>query len=78
MSSNLDLEGDMRELARFCRQADRDPVPVTVFPWELDEKAIERCANAGVARCLVYLYPERRDLIDSFLERCAVLASRLT
>lgn len=78
MSSNLDLEADMEELARLCRQAGRDPLPVTVFLWELDEEAVERCANAGVARCLIYLYPERRDAVDSFLERCAALASRFT
>ncbi len=76
LSGKLDLEGDMKELARLCRDSGRDPAPVTIFLWELDEEAVERCAQAGVSRCVVYVYPERRDDVDSFLERCADAARR--
>lgn len=76
LTDGLDLEGDMQELARLCREAGRDPAPVTVFLWEFDEEAIERCAKAGVARCVIYVFPERRDDVDWFLERCARQARR--
>src|SRR5262249_18457482 len=34
-------------LTRPCRQAGRDPVPVAFPLWQVDDKAIERCAPVG-------------------------------
>jgi hypothetical protein len=78
MSGKLELEQDMRELARLCRESGRDAAPVTVFLWELDEAAIERCATAGVSRCIVYTFPQQHDQVEALLERCASLAARFT
>jgi probable F420-dependent oxidoreductase len=76
VSPALDLETQMKQLDRACREADRPSVPTTAFLWEIDEPLIERCAHLGVARCVVYLYPERMDSLKRFLERLTPLAGR--
>jgi probable F420-dependent oxidoreductase len=77
VSDKLDLRAELEELRQSCQAAGRDSIPVTAFLWELDEGLLQRCAELGVGRCLVYLYPTRRELVENFLERCARLSSRL-
>lgn len=77
VSHEVDLPAALRELEESCQAAGRRSIPVTAFLWELDETLLRRCAELGVGRCLVYLYPNRRELVEDFLERCAMLSSRL-
>lgn len=78
VSLSLDLEAQMTQLQRVCREAGRHSVPVTAFLWQIDEPLIERCAELGVGRCVVYLYPERMSVVQPFLERLTRIAGRFT
>jgi hypothetical protein len=59
---------------------------VTVFLWvgaglamgEFDESAVERCAAAGVDRCVFGLYPKEPAVVDELLERRAELSQRFS
>lgn len=76
VSSRLDLRAALDELQRSCQAAGRSPMPVTAFLWELDEQLLERCAELGVGRCVAYLYANRREPVEAFLERCSMLSRR--
>jgi probable F420-dependent oxidoreductase len=77
MSPKLDLAGHMKELQRRCEVAGRkNTIKVTAYLWALDEPLLERCAEHGVSRSIIYLYPETQDVVRPFLERCAHLAAR--
>jgi probable F420-dependent oxidoreductase len=76
VSPSVDLESNMKCLDRACRDAGRPGMPVTAFLWELNEPLIEQCAQLGVARCIVYLYPLRMDVVQPFLERLMHIAER--
>jgi hypothetical protein len=76
VSPQLDLRSALEELRQSCQAAGRSPIQVTGFLWELDEPLLERCAELGVGRCVVYLYPARRELVEDFLERCTILSRR--
>jgi probable F420-dependent oxidoreductase len=77
-SQNIgDLAGLMEHLADGCRGAGRTTLPVTAFVWELNAELLDRCADSGISRCVVYLYPDSRGAVDQFLETAARLATRL-
>jgi probable F420-dependent oxidoreductase len=76
VSHELDLRAALEELRQYCQAAGRSPIQVTGFLWELDEPLLERCAELGVGRCLVYHYPSRQELVEDFLERCTILSRR--
>jgi hypothetical protein len=78
VTTRLDLRGALLQLDELCSAVGRTTIPTTAFLWELDEDLIERCAEAGVGRCIVYLYPERQDVLPPLLEKCARLAARLS
>ena len=67
----------MELLTEQCRAAGRERLPVTAFLWEPDAALLERCADSGVSRCVVYLYPESRRVLEEFLDRAARLAAQL-
>jgi probable F420-dependent oxidoreductase len=73
MHDELDLDGALARLSELAADAGRDRIPVTGFLWDLDEQQLERCAAAGVDRCVVALTPTDRKSLDEFLERCAPL-----
>jgi len=77
VSHKVDLPAALEELRQSCETAGRRAIPVTAFLWELDEALLQRCAELGVGRCVVYLYPTRLDLVEDFLDRCTTLSSRL-
>ena len=77
MHSELDLEADMTELASLADAAGRPTPPTTAFLWSADERALERCATAGVERAVIALKPRDQATVDAFLERCAQLAAQL-
>ncbi len=66
----------MREPARLCAGAGREPARVTVVLGEPDEAMMERCVKAGVYRCAIALVPRHPADVDSLLDRCASLAVR--
>jgi probable F420-dependent oxidoreductase len=74
LTIDLRLEEDMRELARLCAEAGREPARVTVALGEPGEAVMERCAKAGVYRCAIALVPRQPADVDSLLDRCARLA----
>jgi hypothetical protein len=76
VTTRLDVRQALLQLDALCSAAGRSTIPITAFLWELDEDLIERCAEAGIGRCVVYLYPERQDVVAPFLEKCARLAER--
>jgi probable F420-dependent oxidoreductase len=77
-SQNIgDLAGLMEHLADGCRGAGRTTLPVTAFVWELNAELLDRCADSGISRWVVYLYPDSRGAVDQFLETAARLATRL-
>lgn len=76
LNSRLDLERDMAELARLCEAAGRPMLPVTVFTWEPDLVALERAAEQGVSRALIYVYPKDRRDLDDALDQLVRLAAR--
>jgi probable F420-dependent oxidoreductase len=78
LTPDLNLEQDMRELARLCNDAGREPALVTVVIGNPDQAVMERCAQAGVHRCAVMLTPRQRADVDSTLERCANVAPLFT
>jgi hypothetical protein len=78
VSKDIPLEPRLRELHRLCEAAGREPLPVTAGMFEIDEKLIERCAELGVARCIVVTpIGGDMDVVQPFLERCAVIAAHL-
>jgi probable F420-dependent oxidoreductase len=76
VGADFDLGAQMKELARLCHVRGRPTALVTAFLWELDESLIERCAEAGVNRCVVYFYPERPSVVQPFLRHYTDLARR--
>ena len=76
ITDELDLSVDLQELERLCRDVGRKPAAATVVLLGPDEGAMERCAKAGVARCIVCLVPRRRNDVRAFLESCAPLVRR--
>jgi probable F420-dependent oxidoreductase len=78
VSKDLPLEPRLTELHRLCAAAGREPLPVTAGLFEVDEELIERCAELGLARCLVVV-PIGGDMevVQPFLRRCAAIAGRL-
>jgi probable F420-dependent oxidoreductase len=76
VGADFDLGAQMNELARLCHARGRPTALVTAFLWELDESLIEQCAKAGVNRCVVYFYPERQGVVQSFLDHYTDLARR--
>jgi hypothetical protein len=77
VTPSLGLETDMKQLDRLCREAGRPNMPVTAFLWELDEPLLDRCAELGVERCVVYLYPKRIDMVEPFLAKLKNVAERI-
>jgi hypothetical protein len=61
-------------LQKLAAAAGRDPLPVTAFLWEPDKTALAACAEAGVARAVVYTYPSSREQTGEFLARLRALA----
>jgi probable F420-dependent oxidoreductase len=55
------------ELQLMANEAGRKPIPVTYYPRATAE-AIERCASAGVERCIWYVPPDGRDAALKSLE----------
>lgn len=49
------------ELRRLEEQAGRGHIPVTYYPPTATPEEIERCAAAGVERCIWYVPPDGRD-----------------
>jgi len=78
LTIDLHLEEDIRELARLCAEAGREPARVTVVLGALDEAVMERCAKAGVYRCAIALVPRRPADVDSLLDRGARLVPQFS
>jgi probable F420-dependent oxidoreductase len=70
------LSDEVTQLARLCEGAGREAVPVTVFMWTPDVDALERCAEAGVSRCVIGHLLTDVDSLDSFLHHCTSLVDR--
>jgi probable F420-dependent oxidoreductase len=60
------------ELQRMAKDAGRKPIPVTYYPRATPD-AIERCANAGIDRCIWYVPPDGRDAALHKLEELGAL-----
>jgi probable F420-dependent oxidoreductase len=73
LTGDLHLEADMRELARLCAEAGREPAGVTVVLGKPDEAVMERCAKVGVHRCAIALVLRQPADVDSLLNQCARL-----
>jgi probable F420-dependent oxidoreductase len=73
VSPKLDLASHLSELKRLCQAAGRSTVMVTAFLWDLDEPLLGRCAELGVNRSIIYLYPKTQEVVRTFLERCTRL-----
>ena len=78
LHSQLELENDIKQLADLAAEAGREPPPVTVFMWQPDEEKLDRCAQAGVERCIIAIEPQDRATVDEFLDKCAPLVKQFT
>jgi hypothetical protein len=65
-----------RSMAELAYAAGRERIPITVFTWSIDEKNLERCAAAGVDRCVMALAPKDEQTVDEFLQQCEPLVAR--
>jgi probable F420-dependent oxidoreductase len=54
-----ELRPRIEELGRLAHAAGRDRIPVTLFGAKPEARALERLSEAGVARSLLWLDPER-------------------
>ena len=66
-----ELTARIAELGARAAQAGRDPIPVTVVGAEPDAAAIERLAQAGVHRVVVWLPQEDADAVERGFDRYA-------
>jgi probable F420-dependent oxidoreductase len=73
LHSKLELEADIKQLNELAAQTGRNEPPVTVFLWQPSEEHLERCAAAGVERCVVAIMPRDRATVDELLAKCAPL-----
>src|SRR5262249_46656488 len=62
------------DLQRIAKEAGRGPIPVSYYPRPTAEE-IERCAKAGVDRCIWYVPPDGRDAALEKLEGLGALIS---
>jgi alkanesulfonate monooxygenase SsuD/methylene tetrahydromethanopterin reductase-like flavin-dependent oxidoreductase (luciferase family) len=76
VDDGLDFGEQVRELERLCQAAGRPAAPVTAGLWKVDEPLMERCAEAGVHRCLVVFHAEDKDSFPAFVERFSYLVGR--
>jgi probable F420-dependent oxidoreductase len=76
LHSQLDLEADLKQLGELAAEAGRDAPPATVFLWQPNAEQLERCAQAGVERCVVAILPRDRKTVDEFLDKCAPLVKQ--
>jgi probable F420-dependent oxidoreductase len=60
MPNRGDVFERIPELQRLAQAAGRGPIPVTYYP-RATAAEIERCAKAGVERCIWYVPPDGRD-----------------
>ena len=60
------------ELQRLAKEAGREPIPVSYYPRPSAEE-IERCAKAGVERCIWYVPPDGRDAALKKLEQLGTM-----
>jgi probable F420-dependent oxidoreductase len=58
-------------LRERARAAGRPPIPVTLFNVPLDVDLIRRYADAGVERCVLYIYDDGPDSVARDLDRYA-------
>jgi probable F420-dependent oxidoreductase len=69
------LAARISKLQRRAREeTDRDGVPVTLYGVPSDPAAIERYEQAGVHRCVYWLPPAGRDVVERELDGCAQAA----
>jgi probable F420-dependent oxidoreductase len=64
----------LEELARRAREADRDPIPITVMGMMRDPARIERFERAGVHRGMFWLPATGRDQVDQAFDRYTAAA----
>ena len=60
MPNRGDVLERIRELQRMAKEAGRGPIPVSYYPRATAEE-IERCAKAGIERCIWYVPADGRD-----------------
>jgi len=72
MPNRGDVFERIPELERMAREAGRNPIPVTYYPKAVAEE-IERCAKAGIDRCIWYVPPDGRDAALRRLEELGAM-----
>jgi probable F420-dependent oxidoreductase len=63
------------ELHRRCEEADRAPLPVTVYGASRKRERLERWAEGGVTRAVFWLEPAGADEVETQLDEFAALAA---
>ncbi|MBF0279913.1 MAG: LLM class F420-dependent oxidoreductase [SAR324 cluster bacterium] len=68
------LKGRIAELNRLAEEANREPIPVTVFGASPQKEVLQGFADAGVKRVLFTIPPESAEKTLPLLEKYAALA----
>ena len=77
VESPEEFERDLAALSRACEEAGRPRPPITVFTFEADEKTLDRYAELGVTRSILWAPTDSADALRECLQRCAALSDRL-
>ena len=72
MPNRGDVFDRIPELRRMAEEAGRGPIPVTYYPKATAEE-IERCAKAGIDRCIWYVPADGRDAALRKLEELGAI-----
>ena len=72
MPNRGDVFERIPELQRMAKEAGRNPIPVTYYP-KAGAEEIERCAKAGIDRCIWYVPPDGRDAALRKLEELGAM-----
>jgi len=72
MPNRGDVFERIPELQKMAKDAGRDPIPVTYYPKATAEE-IERCAKAGIDRCIWYVPADGRDAALRKLEELGAI-----
>jgi probable F420-dependent oxidoreductase len=70
-----EMSGKIADLQHKAEEAGRGHIPVTYYGVKPEPEAVERCAEAGVERCVFWLPPKDAAEVEATLDRYVQLTS---